>query len=228
MCTQSCPTLCDPMDCQAPLSMGFSREWYWSGLSFPLPGNLPDPRIKPESPATPALAGGFFTTELPCCCCCLVPKPCLTLCNPMDCSMPCFPIFHYLQVCSNSCPLNRWCHPAISSSAALFSSCPQSFPASGFFPMSRLFTSGGQIIGASASASVLSMNIQGWFPLGLAGLISLQSKGLSRVFSNTTVWKQTVVFSLVLSLLYGTMLLLNVSQETLAPEIKLCVKVKWK
>ena len=90
---------------------------------------------------------------------------------------------------SNSCPLSRWCHPTISSSVVPFSSLPQSFPASGPFPMSQLFTSGGQSLGVSASASVLPMNIQDWFPLGLSGLISLQSKGLSRVFSNTTVQK---------------------------------------
>ena len=83
------------------------------------------------------------------------------------------------RVCLNSCPLSRWCHPTISSSAVPFSSCLQSFPALGSFPMSRLFTSGGQNIGASASTSVLPMNIQGLFPLGLIGLISLQSKGLS-------------------------------------------------
>ena len=92
-------------------------------------------------------------------------------------------------VCSNSHPLNRWCHPTISSSVVPFSSCPQSFPASESFPVSRLFASGGQSIGASASASVLPMNIQRWFPLGLTGLISLLSKGLSRGFSSTTVWK---------------------------------------
>ena len=86
------------------------------------------------------------------------------------------------------CPLSRWCHPTISSSVIPFSSCPQSFPPSGSFPISWLFASGGQIIGASASASVLPMNIQDWFPLGWTGLI-LQSKGLSRVFSNTTVQK---------------------------------------
>ena len=90
---------------------------------------------------------------------------------------------------SNSCASSRWCHPAISSSVTPFSSCPQSFLASGYFPMSQLFALNGQSIGASASASVLPMTIQGWFPLGLTGLISLQSKGLSRVFSNTTVWK---------------------------------------
>ena len=93
------------------------------------------------------------------------------------------------RACSNSCPSSRWCHPTISSSLVPFCSCLQSFPASGSFPMSRLFTSGDQSIGASASASVLPMNIQGWFPLGLTGLISLLSKGLSRVFSNTTVQK---------------------------------------
>jgi len=92
-------------------------------------------------------------------------------------------------VCSNSCPSSRWCHPTILSSVTPLSSCPQSFPASGLFPMSLLLTSGGQRIGASASASVLPMNIQGRFPLGLTGLISLQSKGLSRVCSSTTVWK---------------------------------------
>ena len=91
--------------------------------------------------------------------------------------------------CSNSCPLSQWCHPAISSSFVLFSSCPQSFPALRSFPMSQLFASGGQSIGASASASVLPMNIQDWFTLGLTDLISLPSKGFSRVFSNTTVQK---------------------------------------
>ena len=90
-------------------------------------------------------------------------------------------------VCSNSCPLNWWCHPTISSSVIPFSSCPPSFPASGSFPKGWLFTLGGQSIGASAPASVLPMNIQDWFPLGLTGWISLQSKGLSRVLSSTTV-----------------------------------------
>ena len=89
----------------------------------------------------------------------------------------------------NSCPLSRWCHPAISSSVVPFSSCPQSLPASGSFPMSQLFTWGGQSIGVSASTSVLPMNTQDWSPLGWTGWISLQSKGLSRVFSYTTVQK---------------------------------------
>ena len=90
---------------------------------------------------------------------------------------------------SNSCPSSWWCHPKISSSVIPFSSRLQSFPASGSFPVSQFFTSGGQNIGASASASVLPMNIQDWFPLGMTHSISLLSKGLSRVFSNTTVQK---------------------------------------
>ena len=89
----------------------------------------------------------------------------------------------------NSCPLSQWCHPTISFSAVPFSSRLQSFPASGSFPRSQLFSSGDQRIGALVSASVLPMFIQGWFPLGLTGFISLQSKGLSRVFSNTIVQK---------------------------------------
>ena len=100
--------------------------------------------------------------------------------------------------CSNSCPSSKWCHPTISSSVIPFSSCLQSFPASGSFLVSQFFTSGGQSIGASASASVLPMNIQNWFPLGLTCLI-LQFKGLSRVFSNTTVQKHQF-FSVQLSL----------------------------
>ena len=93
------------------------------------------------------------------------------------------------RACSNWCPSSRWCHPTISSSVVPFSSYLQSFPASGSFSMSQLFTSGGWNIGASASASVLPVNIQCLYPFGLTGLISLQSKGLSRVFSNTTVQK---------------------------------------
>ena len=93
------------------------------------------------------------------------------------------------QSLPNSCPLSWWCHPIISSSVVPSSSRLQSFPASSSFPMNQLFASGGQSIGVSASASVLPMNIQDWFPFGWTGWISLQSKGLSRVFSNTTVQK---------------------------------------
>ena len=109
-----------------------------------------------------------------------------TLCDPMDwsTSAPSSTPRSY----SNSCPSSQWCHPTISSSVIPFS-CLQSFPASESFPMSQFFTSGGQSIGVSASASVLLMSIQDWFPLGLTGWISLQSKGSSRVFSNNAVLK---------------------------------------
>ena len=118
-------------------------------------------------------------------------QSCLILYDPMDCmqhvSLPC--PSPTPRACSNSWPSSQWCHSTTSSAVIPFSSCLQSFPESGSFPMSWLFPSGGQSIGASASASVLPMNIQGWFPLGLTSLISLQSKGLSKVFSNTTVQK---------------------------------------
>ena len=106
-------------------------------------------------------------------------------------SLPCPSLYPW--ACSNSCPLSWWCHSTISSSFVPFSSCLQSFPASRSFLMSQLFASGGPSIGVSASASVLPMNIQDWFPLGLTGLISLQSKRLSTVFSSTTVQKHFFV-----------------------------------
>ena len=100
-------------------------------------------------------------------------------------SLPCLSLSP--RVYSDSRPSSQWCHPTITSSVTPFSSCLQSFPASGSFQVSQLFSSGGQSIGASASASVLPMTIQGWFPVGLTGLISLQSKALSRVFSSTKI-----------------------------------------
>ena len=109
------------------------------------------------------------------------------------------------RVYPNSCPSSWWCHPAISSSVVPFSSCPQSFPASGSFPISQLFTWGGQNIGVSASASVLSMNTQDWSPLGWTGWISLQSKGLSRVFSNTTDQKHQFFGSIWNNLIFITL-----------------------
>ena len=130
-----------------------------------------------------------------------VAQSCLTLCNPMNHSTPGLPVHHQLPVHhSNSCPSSRWCHPAISSSIIPFSSCPQSLPASESFPMSQLFAWGGQSIGVSASALVLPMNTQDWSPLEWTGWISLQSKGLSRVFSNTQF---KTINSLVLSLLHS-------------------------
>ena len=128
-------------------------------------------------------------------CCSSVAESCLSLCNSMNSSTTGFLVLHSLLEFSNSCPLR---HPTISFSVAPFSSCSQSLPASESFPVSRPFSSGGQSI--RASASILSINIQGGFPFGFTGLISLLPKGLSRVFSRTRVLS---INSLVLSLLYG-------------------------
>ena len=131
-----------------------------------------------------------------------VAQPCLTLCDPMNCMQ------HTKPPCPsptpgiypNPCPLSWWCHPTISSSVVPFSFCPQSFPALGSFQMSPLFTSGGQSTGVSVSTSVLPMNTQDWSPLGWTGWISLQSKGLSRVFSRPQFKS---INSSVLSFLYS-------------------------
>ena len=121
-------------------------------------------------------------------CCCSATKSSLTLWNPMNCSMPSFPVLHYFQEFAQTDV--HWVSDATQPSNPVTPfSCPQSFPASGSFPVSWLFTSGCQSIGASPSASFLLMKIQSWFPLALTGLISLQSKELSRVFSSTTLWK---------------------------------------
>ena len=143
-----------------------------------------------HGPASP-MRGTVLSTTYGCC---SAAQLCLTLCEPVDCqhtrhTLHHLHYLHYVWVCSDICALNWWCHPTIMSSVIPFSSCPQSFPASGSFEISRLFASGGQSIGVSASASVLPKNTQNWSPLGWTGWISLQSKGLSRVFSNTTVQK---------------------------------------
>ena len=127
-----------------------------------------------------------------------VAHSCLTLCDPMDCSTPGFPV-HY-QLLSNSCPLSRWYHPTISSSVIPFSSCLQSFPASGSFPRSPFLASGSQSIGVSASTSVLPVNIQGWFPLGLTGWISLCLRD-SQESSPTPQFRS--IYSSVFSFLHG-------------------------
>ena len=120
--------------------------------------------------------------------CCSVAQSCLTLYNPIDCSTPGFPVLHYLLEFAQTHV--HWISDAIQPfHPVVFFSCSLSFSASEFFPMSWLFASGGQIIGASVSVSVLPVNIQGWFHLGLTGWISLLSEGLPRVFSSTTVWK---------------------------------------
>ena len=135
-----------------------------------------------------------------------VTQSCPTLYDPMHTRLPC--PSPTPGASSNSCPSSRWCHPTISSSVLPFSSCLQSFPGSGSFPMSQFFASGGQSIGVLASASVLPMNIQDWFPLGWTSLISLQSKGLSRVFSKTqfrsTNFSVLIFFILQLSHPYMT------------------------
>ena len=162
----------------------------WVAISFSR--DLPDPGIQPKSSA---LAGGFFTTEPS-------GKPLFQSVSQFSHSVvsdslrphesqhirpPC--PSPTPRVYSNSCPSSWWCHPIISSFVVPFSSCPQSLPPSGSFPMSQLFTWGDQSIRVSASASVLPKNTQDWSPLGWTGWISLQSTGLSRVFFNTTVQK---------------------------------------
>ena len=137
-------------------------------------------------------------------------------CNRPHCPSP------IPRVYSNSGPSSQWCHTTISSSVVPFSSCPQSFPASESFPLSQFFASGGQSTGASASASVLPMNIQDWFPLGLTGLVSLQSKGLSRVFSNTTVQKHQFFSTQLFLLLKLTYLVLLFNVAHVIISIRLC------
>ena len=133
-------------------------------------------------------------------CCCLVAKSCLTLWpHGLQCVRPPGASLSP-RVCSNSRPLSWWCHPTISSSVTPFSFCLQSFPATGSFPVNQLLAFRWQSTGASASALVLPGNVQGWFPLGLTGLISLLSRGLARVFSSTQLKS---INSLTHHLLYG-------------------------
>ena len=147
--------------------MGFSRQKYWSGLPFPSPEDLPDPEIELRGAMTVSVQSSCSVVS--------------------DCLWP-HGLQHTGPACpsptpgaySNSCPLSQWCHPTMSFSVVPFSSCLQSFPASGSFPVTQLFASGGQRIGAlaSASASVLPVSIQDWSPLGWIGWIFLQSKSL--------------------------------------------------
>ena len=189
-------TLHNPKDCNLPGSsvhvISQARILEWITILFSR--DLPDPEIKP---GTPALQVDSLPSEPP-------GKPYLTWNQSaqfsrsvMSDSLQSHRLQHARPPCpsptsrvySNSCPLSRWCHPTISSSVNPFSSRLQSLPASGSFPVSQFFASGGQSIGVSASTSVLPMNIQDWFPLGWTDWISLQSNGLSRIFSNTTVQK---------------------------------------
>ena len=196
--TESCLTLC-LKDCSPPGSSvyGISQQEFFTGVPFPTPRELPDPRIETTSPVSPALADRFFTAKLPgkqkipnskf-----IIGKLLLSHSVVSDSLQPHGLQHTRLSICRSLLKLmslSQWCHSTIMPSVVLFSSCLQSFPASGSFLMSRLYTSGGQSIGVSASASALPMNIHNWFPLGWTGWTSLQSKGISRVFSNTTVQK---------------------------------------
>ena len=178
--TQSCSTLCDPMDCSKP---GFPASPTPRACSNSCPLSQ---WCYPTISSSECISSVQFSS---------VAQSCPTPWDPMNCSTPGLPVHQHARplcpsptprVHPNPCPSSQWCHPTISSSVVPFS-CPQSLPASGSFPMSQLFTWGGQSIGVSASASILPMNTQDWSPLGWTGCISLQSKGLSRVFSNTTV-----------------------------------------
>ena len=158
-------------------------------------------------------------------CYCSVTKSCLTLCDPMGFSIPGSPSPSLSpEVCSNSRPLNWWCHPTISSPVIPLSSCLQSFPTSESFPVSHLFTSGGQNNEASALASVLPVDIQGWFPLWLTSLIFFQPKGFSRVFSSTTVWKHQF-FGIQPSLWFVKLLLPTVTADMKLKDHYFSVKV---
>ena len=159
-------------------------------VPFPSPGDLLDPVAELTSPALAVRLYSWATRE--------APKLSVQFSHSVvSNSLQPHGLQHGRSPCPsptprgypNSCPLSQWCNHTISSSVVPFSSCPQSFPASGSFPLSQLLASGGQSIGVSASASVLPMNTQDWSPLGWTRWISLQSKGLSRVFSNTTVQK---------------------------------------
>ena len=210
--------------CQASLSMEFSRQQHWRGSPCPPPGDLPYWGNEHASFTSPALASGFFTISAAWEALNLIYKTQKRLTENeftitkrkssvqfghtvMSNSLQPHGLQQARPPCpsptpgdyTNSRPLSRWCHPTIWPSVVPFSSCLRSFPASGSFPMSQFFMSGGQSIIVSASASVLPMNIQDWFPLGWTGWISLQSKGLSRVFSNTTLQKYQF-FSTQLSL----------------------------
>ena len=171
---QSRLTLCNPMGYSLPgssLHGILSRQEHWSGMPCRPPGDLPNPGIEPESLMYPALAGRFFTSWATWEVRGKVSSVQFNRAVMSDSLQP-----HGLQqtrlpgpsliprAYSNSCPLSQWCHPTISSSVVPFSSCPQSFPASGSFPMSQFFISGDQSIGVSASTSVLPMNILDWFP----------------------------------------------------------------
>ena len=183
---QSCPTLCDPIDSSPPssLSLAFSRQEHCSRLPFPSPRRESEvAQFSSVKFSHLAMSDSLRPHEL---------QPARPPCpSPTP------------GVYSNSCPQSGWCHPVISSSVIPFSFCPQSLPASGSFPMSQLFTLGGQSIGVSASATVLPVNTQDWSPLGRTGWISLQSKGLSE---SSPIPQFKSINSLALSFLHSSTL----------------------
>ena len=172
--------------------MGYPSKEYWSRWPFLSPGDLSDLGIEPGSPTLQADTLPLSNLGSPI----YIYSVQFSLSVVSDSLRP-HELQHARSLCpsptpgvhSNSCPLSQWCHPAISSSGVPFSSCPQSLPASDSFPMSQLFTWGGQNTGVSALASFLPKKSQGWSPSEWTGWISLEPKGLSRVFSNTTVQK---------------------------------------
>ena len=181
---QSCLALWGPMDCSTP---GSSVHGIFQANSdqFPISYSRGSSWPKDQTPVSCiSCTGRQILWEAPWEAPIVVPLLSPVSLWPQELQHARLPWF-----CSNSCSLSQWWHSAISSSITPFFSCPQSFPASGSFPVSRLLTSGDQSCGASASASVPPMNVQGRFPLGWTGLIFLQSKGLSKVYSNTTVQK---------------------------------------
>ena len=173
-----CITLIDLHILNNPCISGIKSIWLWCMITFMCCWIL-FARILLRSFASVFIIDLFFS--------CKVMSDSLWPHRLQHARLPCPSLS--LGVCSNSCSLSQWCHPNVSSCIVHFSSCLQSFPASGSLPMSQIFRSGGQSTGDSALASVLPMNIQGWFPLGLNGFISFLSKELSRVFSKTTVQK---------------------------------------
>ena len=183
--------------CQAPLSVGFSRQEYWNELPFPPPRDLLNPGIEPMSPAY-WQAGSLPLSHLEIAC---VTSVQFSRSVMSDSLWP-YGLQHARLPCplptpgaySNSCPASWWCHPTISSSVVPFSFCLQSFPASRSFPVRQFFASGGQRIGVSASPSVLPMNVQGGFPLGLTGWISLQSKGTLKSLLQHHISKASILW----------------------------------
>ena len=201
LCAQLCPTLCDTLDWSLPSSsvMGFSRQESWIGLPFPAPGESSRPR---GQTCISCVADRFFThwaireahtlryKSNKICCCCSVTQSCPTLWNPMDNSTPGFPVLHYLPESAKT--HMHWVGDTIQPSYPLLTPSPPTLNLSqhqGLFQWVSSSHKVAKVLELQPQSSVFPMRIKDWFPLGLTGLISLLSKGLSRIFSNITVWK---------------------------------------